>query len=275
MGMGGFHIHVRVGLDAEYLGDEFMDHVRVCVEYAKTKGMLACLYDEDRWPSGAAGELLTKGHPELASQHILLIRVPYGSGETSEPLTFQGIGGRSELGSLLARYDVQLSVAGELVSAQRLQDDESPAEDAMIYYAYMEPNMPNAWFNGETYGDMLSPAAMKRFINITHEKYKGTLSEHFGNVVPTIFCDEPQFAHKIQLAKATSKNDVYLPWTADLPSSFQEAYGYKILDKLPEIVWNLPRREASLARYHFHDHVCELFVTAFMDQLAHIVGDLL
>jgi len=43
MGMGGFHMHVRTGLDTEYLGNEFMDAVRDCVDYAESKGMLACL----------------------------------------------------------------------------------------------------------------------------------------------------------------------------------------------------------------------------------------
>jgi len=43
MGMGGFHMHVRTGLDTEYMGAEFMDMIRACVEHAETKNMLACL----------------------------------------------------------------------------------------------------------------------------------------------------------------------------------------------------------------------------------------
>lgn len=43
MGMGGFHMHVRTGLDTEYLGSEFMDIVLSCVEYAESKNMMACL----------------------------------------------------------------------------------------------------------------------------------------------------------------------------------------------------------------------------------------
>src|SRR5690349_17812562 len=50
MGMGGFHMHARTGLATEYLGDEFMDMVRACVEKARGEQMLAWLYDEDRWP---------------------------------------------------------------------------------------------------------------------------------------------------------------------------------------------------------------------------------
>ncbi len=48
MGMGGFHMHTRVGLDIPYMGEEFMDIVKGCVERAKEKGMSAFLYDEDR-----------------------------------------------------------------------------------------------------------------------------------------------------------------------------------------------------------------------------------
>ena len=32
MGMGGFHIHCRVGLDTEYLGEEFFECVHACEE---------------------------------------------------------------------------------------------------------------------------------------------------------------------------------------------------------------------------------------------------
>ena len=60
MGMGGFHLHCRTGLDTEYLGDEFMGYVNESVNKAKNNKMLACLYDEDRWPSGFGGGIVTK-----------------------------------------------------------------------------------------------------------------------------------------------------------------------------------------------------------------------
>ena len=60
MGFGGFHMHVRTGLKNKYLSDEFMELVRACIEKAKANHMLAWLYDEDRWPSGAAGGMVTQ-----------------------------------------------------------------------------------------------------------------------------------------------------------------------------------------------------------------------
>ena len=55
MGLGGFFMHSRVGLNTPYLGPEWMKCVDACVDEAEKLDMQAWLYDEDRWPSGAAG----------------------------------------------------------------------------------------------------------------------------------------------------------------------------------------------------------------------------
>ena len=60
MGFGGFHMHSRTGMATPYLSKEFMELVKFCTDKAEAKGMLSWLYDEDRWPSGAAGGLVTK-----------------------------------------------------------------------------------------------------------------------------------------------------------------------------------------------------------------------
>ena len=59
MGFGGFFIHSRAGLETEYLGEEWFSLVNACADYGKKKGMEAWLYDEDRWPSGSAGGIVT------------------------------------------------------------------------------------------------------------------------------------------------------------------------------------------------------------------------
>ena len=58
MGMGGAHMHVRTGMATPYLSDEFMSLIKVCTDKCRDEGMLAWLYDEDRWPSGAAGGIV-------------------------------------------------------------------------------------------------------------------------------------------------------------------------------------------------------------------------
>ena len=70
MGFGGFHMHVRTGMDTEYLSDEFMQLIRACTDKAKGEKMLAWLYDEDRWPSGAARYSLV-GERNSSSDRVL------------------------------------------------------------------------------------------------------------------------------------------------------------------------------------------------------------
>ena len=54
MGLGGFFMHSRGGLATPYLQEPWFAAVDACIDEARRQGMLAWLYDEDRWPSGAA-----------------------------------------------------------------------------------------------------------------------------------------------------------------------------------------------------------------------------
>lgn len=69
MGFGGFHMHSRTGMAVPYLGEEFMNLVKFCTNKAKSKNMLAYLYDEDRWPSGTAGGFVTR-NPRYRARYI-------------------------------------------------------------------------------------------------------------------------------------------------------------------------------------------------------------
>lgn len=80
MGIGGFHMHCRTGLDTPYMGEEYKECVRACVEKAKAEGMYAYLYDEDRWPSGAAGGKVTKD-VEYRSRYLVFTPFPMKNGK--------------------------------------------------------------------------------------------------------------------------------------------------------------------------------------------------
>ena len=71
MGFSGGQMHSRTGMDVPYLSDEFMELVRYCVDESKKDGLLAWIYDEDRFPSGAAGGIVTKT-PRFRQRTLLL-----------------------------------------------------------------------------------------------------------------------------------------------------------------------------------------------------------
>lgn len=265
MGLGGFHIHVRTGLATPYLGAEFMDHVRACVERAAALGMRAWLYDEDRWPSGAAGGLVTQD-ARFRARYLLWTCTPYGVGAYQPAFDSLSQTGRAENGRLLWRYEVVLR-DGVLAEYRRLAEDEPVATGGRVWYAYLETALPSPWFNNQTYVDTLNVAAVRRFIEVTHERYAATVGDHFGSTIPAIFTDEPQFSRKQSFAAPEDITDLTLPWTDDLPVTYRATYGVAIEETLPELFWELPGGRASPARYRYHDHVAERFAGAFADTI--------
>lgn len=253
MGFGGFYMHTRAGMETPYLGEEFMNMVRSCVQKAKDEDMLAYLYDEDKWPSGYAGGLVTKNH-KYRAKHMLFTQ------KKLEHLPLEEAVEKLEP-YLLAVYDIFLNENGELTGYSVIDEDTEP--NGKKWYAYMMTAKDTARYNGQAYVDTLDKASMDNFIDITYEAYKREVGDDFGTAVPAMFTDEPQFKHKGALGFADSNADAIYPWTPLFEESFKAKYNYSMLDYFPEVVWDLPNREASCHRYHYHDHVTELFTNSF------------
>lgn len=263
MGLGGFHMHVRSGMATPYLSPEFMKLIHTCVDKARENHMLAWLYDEDRWPSGAAGGIVTRDKA-YRSRYLLFTPIPYGQGNTNAETDASARASRQENGILLARYRVTLKDG--LLTGYELLDPDEPDEPG-LWYAYRETQGENPWYNNQAYLDTLNPKAVQRFIEVTHEAYAREVGEDFGGLVPAIFTDEPQFTRKSTLGFAEAQEDVTLPYTDDFPETYRAAYGEDFFATLPELIWDLPEGKISVPRYHYHDHVAERFSSAFADQI--------
>ena len=261
MGFGGAHMHVRTGMATTYLSDEYMELIKACVDKAKSENMLAWLYDEDRWPSGAAGGYVTKDK-EYRTRYLLFTPTPY-SGVFNRFESSRAGGARTENGYLLACFDIELDADGYLLSAKMIDEKAEALHDK--WYAYVETPNESGWYNNQTYVNTLDKKAMDRFIEITYEAYNKAISDEFDKTVPSIFTDEPQFTRKSTLKFATDKMDVTLPWTDDLPETFAKAYGEDLTAGIPELIWDKADKKASVLRYHYHDHICERFTEAFAD----------
>lgn len=249
MGMGGFFMHSRIGLSTPYLGKEWFNCIKTCVREAEKLDMYAHLYDEDRWPSGAAGSFATR--EDCNKSRYCTVEV-YPSGLDAEKVS----------GETVAWYSAEVSGSMEKndlsVSAPRLL--HSPADfraekkrKLLRFAVYIEEK--SSWFNGETYLDTLNPQAVKKFIEITHESYYGEIGGEFGKTVPSVFTDEPAFC-------SLGKNGLFLPWTERLPELFRNEYGQDIKLLLPEIFFPSVRK-SSAARMKFYNLVTNLFCQAF------------
>lgn len=259
MGFGGFHIHSRTGLDVPYLSDEFMDDVKFCVEYAKEHDMLAWAYDEDRFPSGFAGGLVTKDKKYRYRELFMTFdeRTDYLS-ERPE--------GRAEESYLIAKFDIVLNQDGTLSSYKIIKDNEEAK--GVIWYTYLRVASEESWFNNQTYVDTLNKSSIERFCEVTHERYKEVVGEYFGDVIPSFFTDEPKTTYKKTLPFAKDRRNLIVPWTDDFPDTFKEAYGFDMISHIPELVWELPDDQVSQARYLYHRHVAERFTEAYSQTIS-------
>ncbi len=271
MGMGGFHVHVRTGMDTPYLTKEYLDLVEDCLDKAKREKMLLYLYDEDRWPSGTCGGKVTKD-PALALKQLLFTVTPYRKDASFRPaVTDTKLGDRgglrAENGVLLAVYDVTLNPDGTLAGYSRIAEDSVASARGAVWYAYQETALPSPWFNGSPYLDTLSPDAVKEFLKSTHEVYRARFGKDFGSLIPSIFTDEPQTAEKTRHAFPESRADLFLPWTAGFDADFEKERGYSLLDRLPELFWEKPDGALSRVRWDFHDAVAARFAKAYCGTL--------
>jgi hypothetical protein len=255
MGMGGAHLHCRVGLATEYLGDEFMDLVKQVVAHAKAKGLRAYLYDEDRWPSGSAGGLVTRD-PQHRQQELVFDRAMPGAEETGEELWKHGAP------RLLARYALRFR-DGRLDTFQRLADSEKCPKQHEEWFACARTTMRNTWFNNFTYVDTMSRPAIEEFIRQTHERYHTAVGAEFGTTVPSIFTDEPLLRSIQTKGRAEDGQRVTIPWTTTLPETFTAAHGFDLLDRLPELFWASAAHTPAHTRWCYLDHVTTRFAEAF------------
>lgn len=265
MGMGGAHIHCRTGMDLPYLSQEFMDMVKYAHDKANELDMLTWLYDEDRWPSGAAGGLVTK---DLKYRMRFLVLSPAELPENTVTdevfLEASAKAVRSGNRRFLSRYAVKLE-DGFLGEYHCLKKGETVPAGYEEWFAYLEISGSSAWYNNQAYLNTLDKGAVERFIQITHEAYHRELGEHFGDTIPAIFTDEPQFSTKTMMGFAAGRETVTVPYTDDFEETYYQTHKVSFLEHLPEIFWDLPGNEISSTRYHYHDHICERFTSAFAD----------
>jgi len=257
MGFGGYHMHPREGLVTPYLGDTFNECVKACVEDAKKNGMLAWLYDEDRYPSGFAGGYVTKDG-RLRRRALL-----FTTKKCTENATYSGgrqTGGRK----LLATYAVRL-ICGKCYGYKRLA--EGAKASGKLFYAYLVVDEPSDGFNQAGYADTLCKEALDVFAEYTYGTYKSNVGDEFGKTIPAIFTDEPQMKFVSPFKSKLCPKEAVLPWTDDLCEDYKKTFGNDILDTLPELFFDVDTPTMYRTRYTYHTYRTERFAEAFADNL--------
>lgn len=279
--INSFFIHPRAGLLIPYGSTEFFRAIRYIVEEAEKLGMNPGIYDEDPYPSGAAGGRVIIEHPEFAARGLVFREL-----KVDEDGRAAGDIGR---GKLLEAVAVRIDRKGNVLESVDVSGDVGVLRREFFrsvwknsYYVHLAGAKDYLHYRAETYyptlaldirvrkgwrvyatvaetvktddkygclPDNLNPDCVSEFIRRTHERYKEFLGDKFGSVIKTIFTDE------------TATGAAY-PWTPGLESEIRKRRKLELKGSYFRIFRGGTERDRIL-REAYWKTVQDLFIESF------------
>jgi len=263
-GITSFFIHGRFGLKVPYLSQEWFRKVEYAVSRAKELGLKVWIYDEYNWPSGTAGLQVPKRFPELRGKVLEAVlwrfRGPIFVFPTLGDSRYMNLKDArlvhavavptKDLNKLpISLIDLTPSFSfGEAISW------ESPDEDITLIL-FLEKEV-------EWYIDPFDENAVKKFIELTHEKYYETIGREFGSNVLGFYTDEPAYYYY-----RTGEDIPAIPWSKNFLKQFLEEKGYDLKEFLPALFLDVGKKTAKI-RCDFWEFITKAYAEAFYKRIS-------
>lgn len=255
-GYYGLGILPSNGMGYDFMSADFLRQYKVAVDEAAKLGMKMCLYDEYWFPSGSAGGLMAKKHPEALGK-----RLDMDASDLTGPAQFT----KSVPASALMGV-----VAMDMATKKRL-DITAWVRNGMIEWSVPAGEWKVMIFTcvpdgGGGLVDYLEPKAVESFISVTYQAYYDAMPEHFGKTIDTAFYDEPAFYH-VQGGRA---------WTERFNERYRARYKTSPVTLYPALWFDIGPDTAA-ARNALFGMRTELYATGFIKTIsdwcsAHHIG---
>lgn len=232
-GFGGIvcNVHFRDYLRSEENWKAFGEGVRQALDL----GMTVWLYDEEGYPSGAAGGLTLEGHPEWEAQGVVCVAAETNGEAVKLDLPAgQVVAARAcplvtQTASLQRSADILSAVSGQQLTW-------TPPAGKWRVFAFVAKRLyegTHAEANlhaKRPYPNLLLPEPTARFIQLTHQEYARRFPQ-FLSAFEAIFTDEPS----LMSVFLRPQPHPAIPWSPTLPAQFKKEYGYDLLPTLPAL----------------------------------------
>lgn len=239
-GFGGAFVHPRPGMVIEYMSDAWFEAWGYALKKAKELGIKLNIYDENSYPSGFGGGLVSAEHPEALQT---LIRF-----EVFESV--QEIRGECISAFAVKEKDRKYTDA---VNVLELPKEEWKNHGDKILTIVMEQPATSGWMAGYAYVDLMRPQVTETFLKCTHEQYYKHFREDFGGTIQSIFTDE--------LSVCTAE-DGRLNFSYWFAYEFKKRNGYDLEKHLPLIFADVEGDcfdyPAKKVRFDYYDTIHEL-----------------
>lgn len=258
-GMGGFFIHSREGLETEYLSTEWMEDVKFCVDKARENDLELWIYDEDKWPSGAAGGMVSRENPQEFTARALTMEC----GKAGELAVEQNM----ETEFLQGIYVIRTEVDDRFIKRMKEYPTYEEAvgacgEDEEILILRQEISGKSEWYNGLMPPDNLNPESVKTFLKLTHEHYEEVFGGSFPKEVKGFFTDEPNCC---DFFSVFHEGRPWIPWSIGFTEYFIGKRGYDPQEKLPYLFFD--GEGAEKIRHDYWKTVAQRFEESYMKQV--------
>lgn len=237
------------------------------IHEAKKAGMALWLYDERGYPSGNAGGLTMRDHPEWEARGLLIADQVVGRG----PVTLEVPPGQVKRAAAfpirdgLIDLDKGVDLSGQGQNGKLTWDAPDGKWHVMLFTEdriYEGTHAAVSLADKLPYINLLQPEPTARFLEVTHDAYARRLGNDLGQWFIATFTDEPS------LMSVFLRPQPYrvLPWAPNLAEQFQKRRGYALEPLLPALVADAGPRGAR-TRYDFWLTVGELVSENFFGQI--------
>jgi hypothetical protein len=281
MGVGG--IVTNAGARQYLMNAKQWEILRIGIEEIRKRNMPLWLYDENGYPSGTAGGIVTRSNPELAAQGVACYTktvkgpaaVRFDQPESCRSFVWAGV---------FRDKDTVEDLCAQVSPRGTLFWDAPEGEWTVVYlarrYMYEGTHAAGNVHEFKQYINVLDPRATDAFIRVTHERYLREMSAESWKSVRAIFTDEPSFmssyvgpipAH-LEGKIATLDKPLFedrppaVAWVEDLPERFEKRWGYDLRPRLWHLFFS-DSPEACVTRQNYYELITERYADAYFGQI--------
>ena len=276
-GIGGVMLFMN---KRNYLrNEEAWTDLQTTIRLAKAAGMQVWVADDNGFPSGQAGGLVVEANSAFELR-VLAPLTRRGQGRENIRMDLPPATERFLSAMIYPEKDGQpVSTQGVPVTVSESRIEATGLDGPWVLQAFTvkinndagSPAVgtadPKTGFgNTGHYPNLLDPAAMEKFVDLTHAEYARRLGS-LTHQIDYFYGNEPQLGTTWFTSGQRPGGEVFLSWVAELPQRFREDHGYDLLSLLPAL-FGSDNDEARLVRRHFHQTVGALLAKNYSGRIA-------
>jgi hypothetical protein len=238
------------------------------VKEAKKAGFAMWLYDERGYPSGNAGGITLRDHPEWEARGLLVTDTESQGG----PVTLELPPGKLVLAGAFEVHDGNIDITKKMDLTAQVHDGRLSWQ-APVGHWHVMAITENRLYEGThaegnlhakmPYINLLMPEPTARFIDVTYGGYAKHLGDDLGKYFMATFTDEPSLM-SLFLRPMPYRP---LPWASNLPTEFRKRRGYSLdTAMLPALVVDAGPAGEKI-RYDFWLTIGELVSENYFGQI--------